>query len=149
MSELLLFKNVTLHPGDILRLSPNPDKTILPEGAEVAAIDVHDDGYLIVLLPERLAHLGDQQHLLNIPPDHLETLAVIEEAADAIPKRSGGQQFQQHQRVSCMAGGVRYHGQVIAAMDEVVVARIGDHSIVGQAKDFTGAWAVPVENISA
>lgn len=149
MSELLLFKNVTLHPGDILRLSPNLDKTILPEGAEVAAIDVHDDGYLIVLLPERLAYLGDRQHLLNIPPDHLETLAVIEEVADAIPKRSGGQQFQQHQRVSCMAAGVRYFGQVVAAMDGVVVANIGDHSIVGQAKDFTGAWAVPVENTSA
>lgn len=149
MSELLLFKNVAFRQGDVLRLSPNPDKTILPEGAEVAAVDVHDDGYLIVLLPERLAYLGDQQHLLNIPPDHLETLWAVEEAAEAIPNRSGGQQFQQHQRVSCMAGGVRYHGQVIAAMDEVVVARIGDQCIVGLAKDFTGAWAVPVENTSA
>lgn len=136
--DLILFKGVSMHPGDIVALSPAPGKTSIPEAAQVAIIGFHpDDDYLIVFVPGSLAYVSDNRRLLNLLPEHLESLHVVQEAIEAIPERSGGQQFQRHERVGCLAGGARYIGRVIAAIDGAVAATVGsDYIITGLASSF-------------
>lgn len=141
MSNLITFKGVTMRPGDIIALSPVPGKTRIPEAVQVAVIDFHSDGYLIVFVPGSLAHVSDNRRLLNLLPEHLESLCVVQEAMEAIPGRSGGQQFQLHERVSCLAGGVQYIGRVIAAIDGAVAASIDSGIVItGLAAAFNRFW---------
>lgn len=136
MSDLLVFKSVAIKQGDVIALAPNEGKTLIPSGAEVAVIDVHVDGYLTVLLPTSLAYLGDKWHLLNIPPTHLENFRVVEEAINAIPRRSGHQRFVPRDHVACQVGGERLTGTVVAAIDGTVAATVDNRLMTGLAKYF-------------
>ena len=126
MVNLTAFKGVAMHQGDIVRITPDPKKMALPAGSQVAVIGQHSDGYLIVLLPSSLGHFGDEHHLLNIPPEHLLSLAVTEEAIEAVPRHSGNAQFQYQAIVNCHVAGIRYVGRVIAAIEGSVAASVGE-----------------------
>lgn len=130
MNEPFVFLDTLVSPGDIIALEPIGEAAqLIPEQVEVAVLDIDTDGYLLTLVPHMLAHLANPLRIMSLNPRDVRSIKLVSSAENAIPERSGPQQFQFHERVSMLAGGTRYEGNVIAAIENIVAVCVDTGNI--------------------
>lgn len=140
MSEPLSIGNELINVGDIVtaKIKPQPGQLHWPEEMTLAVLG-YDQRSVTFLTPYEHLRLSYAEQRWRVALKAIDALSVIMEAAEAIPSHSGAQQFQLHETLTVLNGGVWCTGPVIAALRGIVAIR-SDHQdiiLVGGAKHFT------------
>lgn len=123
-SKTFTFKGTTFQSGDILMIVPAFGKTRIPDsGTRVAALEVDNEGSLIVFVPASLAMIANQWRILVLRPEHLESLSVELKAKEAILRHSGQNGFRHLESVATVIGHTWIEGYIIAALEECIVMK--------------------------